>query len=136
MNSIKCPKCGLVNFAGATACKRCESLLLSGQSGASGQLAFVTYPNASNPSAVQTPSVQPSFFSIVKNDYGALLGLAFPVVLWGIFIATNVFGFSLSRRGRQLPTDSNDSTFLYIAIIGTILGIGLLVWRMYTIKRF
>jgi hypothetical protein len=136
MNSIKCSSCGLVNFAGSTACKRCDSPLSSGQSGASGQPAFVTYPSASNRSAIQTPSVQPSFFSVVKNDYGALLGLAFPVVLWGLFIATNVFGLSLSRRGRQLPTDSNDSTFLYIAIVGTVLGIGLLVWRMYTIKQF
>jgi hypothetical protein len=136
MNSIKCLNCGLVNFAGSTACKRCDSLLSSGQAGASGQPTFATYPSASNRSAIQTPSVQPAFFSIVKNDYGALLGLAFPVVLWGMFIATNVFGISLSRRGRQLPLNSSDSTFLYIAIVGTVLGIGLLVWRMYTIKQF
>jgi hypothetical protein len=135
MNSIKCPQCGLVTFADSSACKRCASSLSSGPSGASGQSAFVTYPSASTPSAIQAPSVQPSFFSIVKNDYGALLSLAFPVVLWGLFIATNVFGFSLSRKGRQQPSGSNDSTFIYIAIVGTVLGIGLLVWRMYTIKQ-
>jgi hypothetical protein len=136
MNTIKCPKCALVNFAGSTACKRCDSPLSIGQSHASSQPTFVTYPNASSRSAIQTPSVQPSFFRIVKNDYGALLGLAFPVALWGLFIATNVFGFSLSRREGELPADSSDSTILYIAIVGTVLGIALLVWRVYTIQQF
>jgi len=133
MSSLKCPKCGLVNFAGSTICKRCQSSLSNVQSSGSNQPISVK-PRVR--SAMNTPSVKPSFVSIVKNDYGALIGFILPLVLWAMFIATNVFGFSLSRRGRAaIEPNSTDSTFLYIAIAGTVVGIALLAWRFYSFQQ-
>ena len=84
-------------------------------------------------STSQTSSVKPSFVGIVKNDYGALIGLMTPLLFWGLFIATNVFGLSFARggRGKGLPPEA----FLYIAIVGTVLGISLLVWRFYSFQN-
>lgn len=133
MNSLKCHNCGLVNFAGATVCKRCESSLINAPS----QQTFVTSQRKPDVrSATRTPSVQLSLVNIVKNDYGALLGLITPVVLWSLFIAVNVFGLSFSRRGgRAIEVNSTDSTFLYIAVGGTVVGIALLAWRIYSFQQ-
>jgi hypothetical protein len=135
MNTIKCHRCNFPNFADSTVCKRCKSPLTNAQSSAPSQQAFAPDPAKPDRFANQTDSVHPSLVNIVKNDYGALLGFILPLLLWGLFIATNVFGFSFSRRGRTLPADSSDSTFLYIAIIGTVFGIALLVWRVYTFQQ-
>ena len=137
MSSLKCSKCGLVNFAGSDACKRCQSSLSNAQSSASYEQTSVTSPNKPRVRSVtNTPTVHPSSVSIVKNDYGALMGFIMPLVLWSMFIATNVFGFSLSRRGRApIESNSTDSTFLYIAIVGTVVGIALLVWRIYSFQQ-
>lgn len=136
MNSLKCLECGLVNFASSTICKKCKNSLTEMTLESS-----ESQPNSASQSqscirsTSQTTSIQPSIISIAKNDFGALMGAMVPLMLWGMFIAKNVFGLSLSRRGRSLPTDDNDSTFLYIAIAGTIIGIALLAWRIYSFQQ-
>lgn len=131
MSSHKCPQCGLVNFANAVSCKRCQTSL----SGVSSESTFTPRSSASIRNVSQTSPVQISFVSVIKNDYGAFMGLIMPFVVWGIFIATNVFGFSFSRRGRSVPADGSDPIFLYIALGGTVLGIALLVWRVRSFQQ-
>ena len=132
MSNLKCPKCGLVNFAGSEACKRCQSSLSNAQSSASSSHTFATSQgNLRVRSTIQTPAVQPSFVSIVKNDYIALLAFATPLLFWGLCIANNVFGFSFSRRGTGMPPEA----FLYLAIGGTVLGIALLAWRFHSFQQ-
>lgn len=46
MNSIKCPECGLVNFATASECKRCRMCFTPEQEPGGGQYANADYSNA------------------------------------------------------------------------------------------
>ena len=119
MSNLKCSKCGLVNLIGSANCKKCQSSLTNIQR------------KAGVRSTTQTPAVQLSFIGIVKNDYAALLGLATPLLLWGLCIATNVFGISFSRRSKDMPPE----TYFYLAIIGTVLGLTLLAWRVYSFQQ-
>ena len=119
MSNLKCSKCGLVNLIGSRNCKKCQSSITNIQR------------KASVRSTTQTSAVQLSFIGIVKNDYGALLGLAMPLLLWGICIANNVFSISFSRRGTDMPPE----TYFYLAIIGTVLGLALLAWRVYSFQQ-
>jgi hypothetical protein len=53
--------------------------------------------------------------------------------MWGLFIATGVFGLSLSRRGRAVGGDG--SMFLYIAIAVTAICIPLALWRVSSFRK-
>lgn len=76
----------------------------------------------------------PSPFRIIRTDYAALLAVLFPVVIWGMYVATAFFGFFPGLRGREPLTASDAPFFLYFALIVTLLGIPLLVWRIRSIQ--
>jgi hypothetical protein len=135
MKSLKCTQCGLVNFAGVTVCKRCNVAL--SEASLSSMLPANTAKSATAAarSGNQSSTIQPSFISIVKNDFLAFIGIILPVVFWGLFVAVDVFGLSLGRRGREISNSDGDSTFLYLAIGATILGIALLAWRVVSFQK-
>ncbi len=65
----------------------------------------------------------PSLFRIVKVDYLASLGVIFPVVLWGLALATRLF-------------DPEAASFFWlIAPIATVAGLLLLLWRVWAINQ-
>ncbi len=65
----------------------------------------------------------PSFFSLIQGDYWALLAVIFPVVGWGLFIYNRFIAAGPDRVEAA-------SFFLNMAIVATVVGIPLLVWRL------
>lgn len=132
MNNLKCPKCGLVNFAHVTVCKRCNNTLANAPAGTSS-----FQPSAGTSSTHHQPAnIQPSFISIIKNDYAALLGVIFPLIGCGLYFATNVLGLSFtSRSGTSLAADNAGHIFLALALGLTLLGVALLVWRVKMLQE-
>jgi type IV pilus assembly protein PilA len=55
MSALRCPACGLVNYANSTACRRCGGALASGQGISTGGLAVEAPPQGVNPIAGYTP---------------------------------------------------------------------------------
>jgi hypothetical protein len=76
----------------------------------------------------------PSIFRIMRTDYAALLAVLFPLVIWGMYVATAFLGFFPGLRGRDPLTASDAPFFLYFAVIVTLLGIPLLIWRLQAIR--
>lgn len=76
----------------------------------------------------------PSIFRIIRTDYAALLAVLFPLVIWGMYVATAFFGFFTGLRGREPLTASDAPFFLYFSLIVTLLGIPLLIWRIHVIR--
>ena len=76
----------------------------------------------------------PSPFRVIRTDYAAMLALLFPVVIWGMYVATAFFGFFPGLRGREPLTASDAPFFLYFSVIVTLLGIPLLIWRIHVIR--
>jgi len=73
---------------------------------------------------------QPSLLGIIQLDTVALLALLFPLVIWGIYIATTYFGFFPGLGGRDPLTGADAPLFLYLGLIATVVGIPLLLWRV------
>jgi uncharacterized membrane protein YvbJ len=78
MSSIKCPKCGLVNFATADVCKRCGESLSKESSQVSDQT-----PSLDKPSQVPNQTAQSSHSKI--NPLWILAGIVILIAL-GLFI--------------------------------------------------
>jgi hypothetical protein len=76
----------------------------------------------------------PSPFRIIRTDYATILAMLFPVVIWGVYVATAFFGFFPGLRGREPLTASDANFFLYFSVIVTLLGIPLLIWRIHVIR--
>ncbi len=76
---------------------------------------------------------RPSLVRIILSDYIAFLAVLFPLVFWGIFIATAFFGGAPALRGRggrdPIPPEAAPF-FLYASLIVTLLGVAILIWRI------
>lgn len=75
-------------------------------------------------------SMQPSIFRIIQSDYTAGLAVMAPLVMWGMYIATEYFGFFPGMGGRNPLTGEDASFFLILGIITTLIFIPLLIWRV------
>ena len=75
-------------------------------------------------------SMQPSIFRIIQSDYTAGLTVIVPLVVWGMYIATEYFGFFPGLGGRNPLTGEDASFFLLLGIITTLICIPLLIWRV------
>jgi phage FluMu protein Com len=74
MNSLKCPRCGLVNFATAAACKRCEEPLDASQPGAAYAAAPSLTPPHQGEGLYYTPSGEVPLLGALGALGGGLLG--------------------------------------------------------------
>lgn len=126
MNSIKCPQCGLTNWATAENCKRCQISLSSIDQ--STEIPKIR-TNQSFP--------EPSTFYIIKNDALSCITIILPIVMWGIYIAVTFFGVSfVSKRTDTVVNNSEGNPFFLVApIILSILCLGVLFWRINSIQK-
>ncbi len=145
-SSIKCPKCGLVNFASAKSCKRCGNLLAS-----------MTSPVGSAPGRADVIERVPSRAACDKaiqiGIIGTLLGMMFVyqdglftlkavVPLFGIgLIVLGCLGNQRAKRLAQAPAsvhrsdklsdESEIASPLQLKITGAYVlavGLGFIVW--------
>jgi hypothetical protein len=79
---------------------------------------------------MDTSTRRPGLFRIVSTDYAALLGVVFPLVGIGLWLASH-FGLLGSVRGHAAQPGA--AIFFWIAVAATVLGVLLLGWR---IRRF
>jgi uncharacterized OB-fold protein len=75
MNSIRCPECGLVNFASATECKRCHLSFESESAPVDDQYGNAQDQNAQNHYWPQTAAEQQSQKRLFSGIIVALTGL-------------------------------------------------------------
>ena len=75
-------------------------------------------------------SMQPSIFRIIQSDYTACLAVMASLVVWGMYIATEYFGFFPGLGGRNPLTGEDASFFLILGIITTLIFTPRLIWRI------
>jgi hypothetical protein len=75
-------------------------------------------------------SMQPSIVRIIQSDYTAGLAVIAPLVTWGMYIATEYFGFFPGLGGHNPLTGEDAPFFLILAIITTLIFIPILIWRV------
>src|SRR5437016_2431693 len=76
-------------------------------------------------------SRKPSVLRIIQSDYVALIALGFPAVMWVMYVAIAYFGFFPGLRGHESIQGSESAPlFLTLAVVSTLMGIPLLVWRI------
>lgn len=76
----------------------------------------------------------PSAFRIIGTDYTASLAVIFPLVIWAMYVAITFFGFFPGFRGRDPLTPSVAPFLLNFALILTVVGLPLLIWRIRSIQ--
>lgn len=74
---------------------------------------------------METNVQKPSLFRIIQSDYIAGLSLLFVLVTWALYLILIYYG----RIGTR-ATAADAPFFLNLAIVATLLGIPLLVWRI------
>ena len=116
MNSIKCPNCGLVNFATADTCKRCKQ-----------NLEGPSYPYWQGNSAVAPPApdwsrLQPAAAEDLSLPQHADPGHPVGNIIFAVYLALNamvllyaVYFFSSESMGEVLKVVTNPNTRLYLA---------------------
>jgi hypothetical protein len=132
MNSLKCPECGLVNFASAAECKRCH--IKFHQPEPLADTSSMTSEALTETTGVEEPKVQlpplPDYF----NDEPAPFSR--PVIFFGICLAVTVLaiGYELKQyyefmNGYQWPllTDSNYRGYSYTPVLGPALYVEFIV---------
>jgi hypothetical protein len=65
----------------------------------------------------------PSLLRIVQVDYLASVGVIMPVVLWGLALVTQFFDPGAA------------SVFRLLAAMDSVVGLGMVAWRVWTIRR-
>ena len=134
MSSIKCPNCGLVNFASATACKRCKQ-----------ELEAASYPYWNENGAVKPPEPDWSKLQSVADvpgeyvdleDYGdgshTIGNILFAIYL-GLYTLSGLYAFShitsgsIDKQTWQLLTDPKSKLYLasyeplyYLVLLGVV----------------
>ncbi len=126
MNSVKCPQCGLTNWATAETCKRCQTLLNNLD-----QSDFL--PKLKTRQSIPNPVT----FQIIKNDALSCIAIILPVVMWGIYIAVTYFGvsFGSKRTGTTVTNSDGNPVFLIAPIILSFLCGGVIFWRLSSIQK-
>jgi hypothetical protein len=79
---------------------------------------------------------KPSIIRIIQSDFVALIGLIVPLVSLIMYICVAYFGYFPGLRGRD-PIQGTEGApvFLYLFIIGLVLGLPLAFWRIRTIQQ-
>lgn len=113
MKSIRCSKCSFVSSAGSQICKNCKADISS--------QTFTKPTTSTSQRKIQKPSLK----AIISNDQLiVLIGIILPVVMWGIYIAMNVFGFTFTSKRSGTEIMADDSGWQIFLPIGfTILGL-------------
>lgn len=133
MSSIKCPNCGLINFASATACKRCKQ-----------QLEVQSYPYWNESGAVKPPEPDWSKLQTVPDvpgeyvdleDYGddshtignKLFGIYLVLHMIGMLYALNHVTSESTSAAWKLLTDPKSTHYLasfepmyYLVLLGVV----------------
>ena len=77
---------------------------------------------------------RPSLFRIIYIDYTAFLTAMFPLVVWVIY-ALLIYLKVIPGLGERDPLTSTDAPFFFgLAVVATLIGLPLLVWRIRTIQ--
>jgi hypothetical protein len=77
---------------------------------------------------------QPSFLRVLQSDYVSALALLAPAALWLVW-GLDLMGFSLQRRGRTATFD-DPGWLLQVAIVVTVVGVALAIWRIRAVYAF
>lgn len=77
--------------------------------------------------------MRPHLIKIVKNDVLLQLLMLVPIVFFGMFIVTNVFGVS-ARRGNISLNPSDFPVSLFLAVGSAIIVAGILIWRVSAVR--
>lgn len=127
MKSVKCPKCGFVGWANADTCKKCKSVISQSVS-----------QNDSFDQTVRKNFKKPSLTTIISNEpLIVMVGFLFPIVMWGIYIAMNVFGFTFTSKRSETEISADGTGWqILLPIVFTILGIIVTTWRISYINNF
>ena len=93
----------------------------------------------SNSTTVQF-SQRASLINIVKTDYTTGAGIIFLIVFWVFYISLAYLGFTpfdfLARlRGMEAPLTDEAPFFLTMAIIGSMIVIPIIIWRVVVIQH-
>ena len=78
---------------------------------------------------------RPSLRKIIMNDYGSVLLMTAIVVSWGLFFGSKAFGGLPTRHGVVIPHAEGGAFGYRMAIVATVVGAPLLVWRVSTYLR-
>jgi hypothetical protein len=83
-----------------------------------------------------TEKPKPSIIRIVQSDYLAVLGILVPVVSFIMYVCIAYLGYFPGLRGRD-PIQGTEGAplFLYLFIIGLVVGIPLAIWRIRSIQQ-
>ncbi|MES1244735.1 MAG: hypothetical protein ABUT39_24215 [Acidobacteriota bacterium] len=122
MSLRKCPQCGLVAFSQDEACRRCGADLAATATSA---------PAAPVAGDLKPTSVRPTAFRIIRTDYLSSLLVILPLVGFGLYVITEVFGLHIFRRGVDV---SDPSASLRMGLIAATIGLPILVWRLRSIQ--
>lgn len=78
----------------------------------------------------------PSIVRIIQSDFLALLGVLVPAVSLIMYICVAYFGYFPGLRGRD-PIQGTEGApiFLYMFIIGLVVGVPLSLWRIRSIQQ-
>jgi hypothetical protein len=122
MNSIKCPECGLVNFATASECKRCHLSFESEPAPADDQYGYAQGPYVQNqywPDAAEPQNQKKLFSGIV-------------VVMTG-FLAVAIVGVMIQQALHPLDPETAKAFGGLIVLIGLLLALLSHFWAIYRI---
>lgn len=127
MKSVKCNKCGFVGRTESETCKKCKSVISKSVS----QKNTFDKTNQKNPK-------KPSLTAIIANEpLVVMVGFILPIVMWGIYIAMNVFDFTFTSKYSETEISADDSGWQIFLPIGfTILGLIVTIWRVTYINKF
>lgn len=77
-----------------------------------------------------------SIVRIIQSDYLALLGVLVPVVSLILYICVAYLGYFPGFRGHD-PIQGTEGAplFLYMSIIGLVVGLPLAIWRIRSIQQ-
>lgn len=123
MNSIKCPECGLVNFATASECKRCHLSFESEPVPSDDQYGYAQEPNVQNQywpqDAAEHQSQKKLFSGIV-------------VVMTG-FLAVAVLGVMIQQALHPLDPETAKGFGAMVGLLGLLLAVLSHFWAIYRI---
>jgi hypothetical protein len=79
---------------------------------------------------------KPSIVRIIQSDFLALLGFLVPAVSLIMYVCVAYFGYFPGLRGRD-PIQGTEGApiFLYMFIVGLVIGVPLSFWRIRSIQQ-
>ena len=78
---------------------------------------------------------KPSIYRIIRSDYAATLTAIMIVVIWGMYIALNYFGYLPGTRGRDPLTEADAPFFRNLGFVVTLIGMPIIGWRIRFFRK-